>query len=443
MKILVVEDDDLKRLTLSADLTEADHAVSVAGSGEEALGLLECESYDVVITDLKMPGIDGLELLRTVKGEIAPATEVIMMTAYGTIPLAVEAIRQGALDFITKPFDNRQLLPLLARIERRMARKDPAAEKTASRAYALIEKEVMGASPAVRHLKYLIRVCAESDSNVLLVGETGTGKDLVASVIHRTSPRQAHPFVKVSCAMFPENLVESELFGHERGAFTGADQRRAGRLELAQRGTVYLDDVDDIPLKEQVKLLRVIEEKVFERVGSTASINCDVRFIASTKTDLAEKITQGAFREDLYYRLKVIEVHLPPLRERAEDVPELARHLLRRIAGGEDPGLAEGVLGRLSTYDWPGNVRELANTLEQAWIVGRGRLAASSFDNLAGQPGSGPAPAGGFRSAVERTERELLSRALTSYPENKTRAARSIGMKPSTFRDKLRKYGLE
>lgn len=442
MKILIVEDEELKRITLLADLTQAGHTVSAAESAHEALNALEHEQMDVVITDLKLPGMDGLELLRTIKEEIAPATEVIMMTAYGTIPLAVEAIRRGALDFVTKPFENRQMLPLLSRIEQRMARKDPSRDSRAAKEVLEIEKAVIGKSPLIRHLKHLIRICAESDSNVLLCGETGSGKDLVASVIHRLSQRHSHPFVKVSCAMFPVNLVESELFGHERGAFTGADHRRSGRLELAQRGTIYLDDADDIPLSEQVKLLRVIEEKVFERVGSTTQIKCDVRFIASTKVDLTKKIAERTFREDFYYRLKVIEVHLPPLRDYLEDIPELAAHLLKRFAGDGAPELSDKVLSHLQSYSWPGNVRELSHMLEQAYIIGRGRLSVKHFD-FTNNLSAVKLNSSGFKSTIQAAERDLLQDSLKTSEGNKTKAARSLGMKPSTFRDKLRKYGLD
>ena len=258
MKVLVVEDEESKRLTLLADLIKVGHSVKAVPDAYQALDVLEREGIDVVITDLKLPGTDGLELMRAIKEEIAPSTEVIIMTAFGTIPLAVEAIKKGALDFVTKPFDNYQLVPLLERVEKKMARKDPSRESLPAKEYLEIEKLIIGSSPVIRHLKHLVRLCAESDANVLLCGETGTGKDLVASVIHKQSKRHSYPFVKVNCAVFPEALVENELFGHERGAFTGADQRRQGRIELASHGTLYLDDVDDIPLKEQVKLLRVI-----------------------------------------------------------------------------------------------------------------------------------------------------------------------------------------
>ena len=442
MKILVVEDEESKRLTLYADLSQEGHAVTTASSAQEALNVLERDTVDVVITDLKMPGMDGLELLRSIKDEISPSTEVIMMTTYGTIPLAVEAIRRGALDFVTKPFDNRQIIPLLARIEQKMARKDLSRERQPSREVLEIERTIFGKSPPMRHLKHLIRVCAESETNVLLCGETGTGKDLVSSMIHKLSKRHSYPFVKISCAMFPEALVESELFGHERGAFTGADHRKSGRLELAQHGTIYLDDVDDIPLKEQVKLLRVIEEKIFERVGSTSQIHCDVRFIASTKVDLNEIIGEGIFRRDLYYRLKVLEVHLPPLREHPEDIPLLANNLIKRFAGENSVEISDEVLKLFQNYHWPGNVRELIHTLEQAYIIGRGTIKPCNFD-FSPNHLSTNVVSGNFKSTIEQTERELLARSLSQHGGNKSKAARSLGMKPSTFRDKLHKYSLD
>jgi len=443
MKVLVVEDEESKRLTLLADLIKIGHTVKAVPNASQALDVLEREGIDVVITDLKLPGTDGLELMRAIKEEIAPSTEVIIMTAFGTIPLAVEAIKNGALDFVTKPFDNYQLVPLLDRVEKKMARKDPSRESLLAKEYLEIEKLIIGNSPAIRHLKHLVRLCAESDANVLLCGETGTGKDLVASVIHKQSKRHSHPFVKVNCAVFPEALVENELFGHERGAFTGADQRRQGRIELASHGTLYLDDVDDIPLKEQIKLLRVIEEKVFEPVGSTTSIHCDVRIIASTKVDLTQKIADGTFREDLFYRLKVVELHLPPLREHLEDIPMLTEHLLARIADNRDAALSAEIISRLKSYKWPGNVRELYHNLEQAFITGRGEFSPSSFDFSSALVDSLSGPSGSFKSTMDRMERELLSRALEEANGNKTIAANNLGMKASTFRDKLRKHGLD
>ena len=443
MKVLIVEDEESKRLTLTEDLIQIGHSVQAVPDASLAMDILGREGIDVVITDLKLPGIDGLELMRIIKEEIAPSTEVIIMTAFGTIPLAVEAIKNGALDFVTKPFDNHQLLPLLERIEKKMARKDLSREGLPAKEYLEIEKFIIGQSPGIRHLKHLVRICADSDANVLLCGETGTGKDLVASVIHKLSKRHSHPFVKVNCAVFPQALIENELFGHERGAFTGADQRRQGRIELARHGTLYLDDVDDIPLNEQVKLLRVIEEKVFEPVGSNTSIHCDVRIIASTKVDLTQKIADSSFREDLFYRLKVLEIHLPPLREHLEDIPLLAEHFLGRIAEEGQATLTNEITSSLQSYQWPGNVRELYHKLEQAFITGRGELSPWSFDfsstsvdTLTEQPGS-------FKSTMDRMERELLRQALEETKGNKTAAANNLGMKPSTFRDKLRKHGLD
>ncbi|MFC1614110.1 sigma-54-dependent transcriptional regulator [Gemmatimonadota bacterium] len=443
MKILVVEDEELKRLTLQEDLVHNGHAVQAVADAAQALNVLEREGIDVVISDMQLPGTNGLELMRTIKEEIAPSTEVIIMTAFGTIPLAVEAIKNGALDFVTKPFNNHQLLPLLERIEQEMAHKEPTHENLLAKEYREIEKYIIGNNPSIRHIKHLVRICSESDANVLLCGETGTGKDLVASVIHKQSKRHSHPFVKVNCAVFPETLIENELFGHERGAFTGADQRRRGRIDLASEGTLYLDDVDDIPLKEQIKLLRVIEEKVFEPVGSTTPIHCDVRIVASTKVDLTGKIADGSFREDLFYRLKVLEIHLPPLREHLEDIGPLAEHLLGRIAENGQANLTDEIICRLKSYQWPGNVRELSHKLEQAYITCRKDLSPACFDFSSTPHGTPNNSQDSFKSTMDRMERELLQQALEETKSNKTVAANKLGMKPSTFRDKLRKHGLD
>jgi DNA-binding NtrC family response regulator len=310
-------------------------------------------------------------------------------------------------------------------------------------------------------------ICARTDANVLLVGETGVGKDLVAGLIHRASHRRAFPLVKVGCTLFPPSLIESELYGHEKGSFTGADERRNGRFGLAEGGTLYLDDVDDIPLEQQSKLLRAIDEKVFERVGSTAPIKADVRIIASTKRNLLEKIAEGGFREDLYYRLDVLRIVVPPLRERLEDVPLLAAHFLRRIAGDRPYRIEPEAMALLERHAWPGNIRELAHALERVYLVGGGRitpeLLEAEMTGLASATRSSPlrAPTEGgsgegqgvraageapaarpFQTAMDETERELLERALRTAGGNKTAAAAALGMKPSTFRDRLAKHGL-
>jgi len=443
MRILVVDDEKIKRVTLADDLTAQGHEVLTAADGSEALELLAVDRFDVVLTDLKMPLPDGLDLLKHIKqGPFAEHTEVIIMTAYGSIPVAVEAIKLGALDFLTKPFRNEDVLPLLSRIERKRQQ-----QKTDRRSFfsaAEVEAAFIGLSPAITRVKRLMEIAAKTDANVLLCGETGVGKDLAATLIHRNSYRQAFPFVKVGCTLLSPQLIESELYGHEKGAFTGAERQRPGRFEIAEGGTLYLDDVDDVPLEQQAKLLRAIEEKIYERVGGTTPLKANVRIIASTKRNLLQKIGEGAFREDLYYRLDVLRIVIPPLRERLEDVPPLVEHLLKRIAGRKPCRIEPATMQLLLGYHWPGNVRELYHTLERAFLLSTGETI--SADVLAGEiggpelnPRNGP---GDFQSVIEQTERQLLLQALRESGGNKTAAAAALGMKPSTFRDKLAKHGL-
>jgi DNA-binding NtrC family response regulator len=439
MKILVVDDEKIKRVTLADDLATQGHEVITADNGAEALQKLQQEWFDVVVTDLKMPKCDGIELLKQIKEGPLAEMEVIMMTAYGSIPVAVEAVKLGAFDFLTKPFRNEDLFPLLARIERS---KQSVAERVQPPG-AEVEAAIVGQSAAMDQVKQMVEICARTDANVLLCGETGVGKDLISNVIHRNSYRREFPYVKVGCTLFPPQLIESELYGHEKGSFTGADQRREGRFDLAEGGTLYLDDVDDIPLLLQPKLLRAIDEKVFERVGGTALIKADVRIIASTKRNLLDKIGEGTFREDLYYRLDVLRVNIPPLRERREDLPELCGHLLKRISGNCKHHVDPQVIEILKRHDWPGNVRELLHTLERAYLIGSGQitteLLTAEISGIADQRG---ASAQDFQAAIEQTERELLENALTASGGNKTAAAAALGMKPSTFRDKLAKHRL-
>ncbi|MGA2034235.1 MAG: sigma-54 dependent transcriptional regulator [Thermoguttaceae bacterium] len=446
MRILVVDDEKIKRITLADDLAAQGHEVVAAADGEAAWQQLQAGRFDVVVTDLKMPKLDGIELLKRIKqGPLADMT-VIMMTAYGSIPVAVEAMRLGAFDFLTKPFRNEEIFPLLARLEHGPAA--PAAAQTDADAAAPpdVEQAIIGRSAAMGRVRHMVEICARSDANVLLCGETGVGKDLVAGTIHRLSHRRGFPYVKVGCTLFPPNLIESELYGHERGSFTGAEQHHKGRFDLAEGGTLYLDDVDDILPEQQSKLLRAIEEKVFERVGGSVPIKANVRIVASTKRNLLEKIAEGTFREDLYYRLDVLRIVLPPLRERAEDVPLLAEHLLRRIAGAHPFRIDAGVLDLLGSHVWPGNVRELWHALERAYLVGSGRITAELLQaEMAGLAAGGkPANplANDFQAAIDQTERDLLNRALQAARGNKTAAAAALGMKPSTFRDKLAKHGL-
>mgnify|MGYP000979494492 CR=1 FL=1 len=444
MRILVVDDEKIKRVTLADDLATQGHEVVAVGDGEEALRQLQEGRFDVVVTDLKMPNLDGLELLKRIKHGPLADLEVIMMTAYGSIPVAVEAVKLGAFDFITKPFRNEDIFPLLARIERQ---RNPIAENQPISASAVDELDslIVGRSALMQRVKHLIGICARTDANVLLYGETGVGKDLIASVIHRSSHRAGFPFVKVGCTLFPPQLIESELYGHVKGSFTGADQQRMGRFDLAESGTLYLDDVDDIPMEQQSKLLRAIEEKVFERVGGTTPIKANVRIVASTKQNLLDKISQGTFRQDLYYRLDVLRITVPPLRDRREDIPELVLHLLWRIAGDRPYQIDPPAVALLESHDWPGNVRELYHTLERAYLVGAGQITADVLsaeigDVTAQRPAA--VTALGFQAAMDQAERELLENALRASKGNKTAAAAALGMKPSTFRDKLAKHGL-
>ena len=442
MNILVVDDEKIKRITLADDLAAQGHEVVVAADGEEALERLAAERFDVVVTDLKMPKLDGIELLKRIKQGPWADIEVIMMTAYGSIPVAVEAVKLGAFDFLTKPFRNEDVLPLLARIERQ--RPSTAEPRVAAPFSAAdVAATIVGQSAAMERAKRMVEICVKTDANVLLYGETGVGKDLLAGIIHRNSHRHGFPYVKVGCTLFPPQLIESELYGHEKGSFTGADQQRKGRFDLAEGGTLYLDDVDDIPLEQQSKLLRAIEEKVFERVGGASLIKADVRIIASTKRNLLEKIGEGTFREDLYYRLDVLRINIPPLRERREDVPLLAEHLLHRIAAERPFQIEPGTMELLARHDWPGNVRELYHTLERAYLIGGGNLTTEVLAAEIGGPDPNQRlPVGGFQAAIDHAEKQLLQEALRTSAGNKSAAAAALGMKPSTFRDKLAKHGL-
>ena len=446
MRILVVDDEKIKRVTLADDLATQGHEVVAAADGEEALQLLGTDRFDVVVTDMKMPKLDGIELLKWIKQGPLADMEVIMMTAYGSIPVAVDAMKLGAFDFVTKPFRNEDLFPLIARIDRR---RHTDSGRTVAAPDISIDEAIVGSSPAMTRVKRMVEICARTDANVLLCGETGAGKDLIASVIHRHSHRQSFPYVKVGCTLFPPQLIESELYGHEKGSFTGAEQKRKGRFELAEGGTLYLDDVDDIPMEQQSKLLRAIEEKVFERVGGTDLIQANVRIVASTKRNLLEKIGEGTFRQDLYYRLDVLRINVPPLRERLDDVPALAERLLARIAKDGRYELEPSALEILQQHTWPGNVRELLHTLERAYLVGSGRITADLLAvEIEGAAGTAPparngnTPMGNFQAAMDEAERQLLENALRACAGNKTAAAASLGMKPSTFRDKLAKHGL-
>ncbi len=456
MKILVVDHEKVNRANLADKLSAHGHEPVTAADGQEALDRLFGEPYDMVFVDTRVPKVDGIEVLRRIKHGPQAETAVVMMSSNGSIPVAVQAVKLGAFDFLKKPIPTEKLRSLLAEIQQR-AGGGPPRQRSTAQTLVDIDREIIGNSPAIERVKRMIRIAAQTDANVLIHGETGVGKDLVASVIHRASHRAEGPFVKVGCTLLPPSLIESELYGHEEGSFTGADQHRRGRFEMAHGGTIYLDDVDDISIVQQAKLLRVIEEKVFERVGGTRLIKANVRILASTKINLLDKVGDGSFRQDLYYRLDVLRLRIPPLRARLEDVPALARYLLRRITHGASYAIDDEAVDVLCRHRWPGNVRELYHTLERAWLVGGGQITAQLLENdlrsdddeagettpldIALDP-SRAAESGGFKAAMDFAEKQLLIEALRAAGGNKTAAAASLSMKPSTFRDKLVKHGL-
>ncbi len=442
MRVLVVDDEEIKRVSLVDDLVSAGFGTASASHGQEAIDLLTQESFDVVITDLRMSNIGGMELLKHIKCDEDARTEVIMMTAYGSIPLAVEAMKLGAYNFITKPFRNEELIPLLERIREKKQRPPEVLRVEETIDLSRLEQAIIGNSSAMCEVRRLVQLYARNDATVLLTGETGTGKDLVAKTIHDLSPRRSAAFVKVNCATFPDHLMESALFGHAKGSFTGADHQRDGKFDLAEGGTIYLDDVDDIPLDHQIKLLRVIEEKVIERVGADVPIHVNVRIIAATKKQLLIEVQKGAFRSDLYYRLNVLRISLPPLHAHLADLPPLVDHLLKHIAQGQPYNLHKQAVQCLACHEWPGNVRELAHTLERAFLLGNGRITRNLLTPEMEATHEGLAASGRFDIAVSQTEQELLHQALKEANGNKSAAARALGMRLSTFRDKLKKHGL-
>jgi DNA-binding NtrC family response regulator len=442
MDVLVVDDEDDIRLMLGQLLKREGHSVAMAESGERALAALDEKPFDVVLLDIRMPGMSGLDALTQIR-ERRPETAVIMVSGESSAANALKAGRHGAYDFVTKPLDAAQVEYLLDAIDRasrvtRGRRAAPAAGEN----FGLI-----GDSPAMRTLLEKVRMVGKSSgATVLILGETGSGKELVASAIHQLSKRAGKPFVKLNCAALPRDLVESELFGHERGAFTGAVQSRKGRIEQADQGTLFLDEIGDLALEAQAKLLRVIETGEVERVGGSRTSTVDVRFIAATHRDLRAGISTGTFREDLYFRLNVVPLNVPPLRERPTDVVPLARHFLAAFCEAEGrtaPALSDGAAELLSEYAWPGNVRELRNLMERAAVLVMGD-AVSAEDLVPWLESTGEhAGSAGLRGEIERREADAVRRALESAQGNVTQAAAALGIDRTNLHRKLRKYGIE
>jgi len=451
-RILVVDDKANMRQMLEAAFAEHGYDVDTAGNGAEAIIKLQASAFDVVITDMNMPEGTGLDVLRAAKA-VSSDTEVIIVTAYGTIDTAVEAMRLGAYDFVTKPFR-------LADIERKVGRilRGRGATKTRP-AQTWIHPSVqhmIGASAQIRKLMKLIIKIAPSNSSVLITGPSGVGKELVARAIHEASGRRDNPFVALNCAALAPGVLESELFGHEKGAFTGADGRYVGRFEKAHSGTLFLDEVGEIDPQIQTKLLRVLQEGELERVGGGEPLTVDVRIVAATNRDLREAIEEGSFREDFYYRLNVFSLEVSALRERRDDIPALVDHFLRKFSlelGKEVLEVEDDVMGVLLNYSWPGNVRELENTIERAVVLCDGdcitrdelpphMLQVVTMEHPVSLP-SLAIPEGSLIERTDKLESDLIQGALERFRWNKTKAAEHLGLKRTTLQYKIKKYGLE
>ncbi len=455
--LLLVDDERALREATAERLEEHGFQVVQAESGEEALERLSDFAFDVIITDLRLPGINGTEVVQTTL-EQYPDIVGVVVTGYGTVKDAVEAIKRGASDFITKPFQFDHLLHILSTAleQRRLKSENAYLRSQLEERYRF--EGIVGRSLPMRQLFEVLETVSGTASTILVTGETGTGKELVARAIHHNSPRKNHRFVALNCGAIPENLLEAELFGHVRGAFTGAVATRAGRLEQANGGTLFLDEVGTMSAGLQAKLLRALQEREFERVGDTHSIRVDVRVIAATNSDLERMMEEGVFRKDLYYRLNVIPIHLPPLRERRDDIPLLVRSLLHKLGQQLDPARGDVVFSqeamrRLMAHDWPGNIRQLENVIERALALTPGRSQIDVGDLQAGV-GAGPArqasvdvtlPEEGvdLQRYVHDVERELIRHALERTGGNKNKAAQLLGIKRTTLVEKAKRLGLD
>jgi len=445
--ILVVDDEEAQRRVLAGFLRKRGYDVEAAGDAEEALRVVSSRTVDLVLTDLRMPGRTGAELLEAVRAA-NPEIPVVVMTAYGTVASAVEAMKRGATDYLSKPVDLDELEVLVARaLERRaLVSENRALREQLESRYRLEGLET--ANAAMQEAISVAARAAGSRASILLRGESGTGKELMARAIHFASPRRKAPLVPVNVAALPETLLESELFGHERGAFTGADRERRGRFELADGGTLFLDEIGDLPRGTQVKLLRVLQEQAFERLGGTRTIKVDVRVIAATHRDLPAMARAGDFREDLLFRLDVVSITLPPLRGRREDIPLLVDHFLRRFADeGRARSVSREAMDLLLKHDYPGNVRELENLVHRAVVLARGDVITTSdlplhLGALRGEKERGDDEGGSFTDRVFAFEKRLILEALDRAGGVQTRAAASLGMSERHLRYKLKKYGL-
>jgi len=448
LQILVVDDEKIQREMLEGFLIKQGYSTLTAEDGPQALEKIKRGSFDLVLTDYRMPGMEGIQLLQEVK-RLNPETVVVIMTAYGTVSTAVAAMKEGAYDYLAKPIDLDELLLLIQRVEREIRLRQENRELKEQLREKFKVDFIISHSRAMEEALNLVGRVAPSQATVLILGESGTGKELIARAIHYASPRANKPFIKVNCAALPENLLESELFGHEKGAFTGAVARRIGRFEQADQGSIFLDEIGDLSPSLQMKLLRVLQEKEFERLGSNQTIKSDVRVIAATNRNLEEAIKKGNFREDLYYRLNVVTISLSPLRDRKEDIPPLMEHFLKKYSQANKKkvaAIAKEARDLLLRHDYPGNVRELENIIERAVVLCRGevltiqdlplnlrdvKIAASLERDKGGRS---------LPEALEEIERQEIAKALEKSSGVQTKAAEELGISERVLRYKIKKY---
>lgn len=446
--ILIVDDEESIRQSLSGVLTDDGYEIVTAGSGEEALKSLEEDVVDLVLLDIWLPGVDGIEALRTIKSDY-PQLPVIMMSGHGTIETAVKATKLGAFDFIEKPLSLDKLLLLVkhALDMERLEEENVLLKQKLSHEY-----ELTGTSEAIMELKETISLVAPTNAWILIMGDNGTGKELVARSIHKQSKRTHKPFVEVNCAAIPEELIESELFGHEKGAFTGATEKKRGKFDLAHEGTIFLDEVADMSLKAQAKVLRILQEKKFERVGGGKLIATDVRVLAATNKDLEKEMEEGRFRQDLFYRLNVIPLRVPPLRDRKEDIPLLVKCFLKNFSlkeGAPEKTITPEALALLMRQDWPGNVRELKNIVERLIIMKAGividatDIPPAAKKELTNESDLTGLALNSYREAKASFERQYLVGKLREYDGNISRTAEAIGLERSNLHRKIRAYNLD
>jgi len=445
MNVLLADDERSIAITLRDDLEEAGHRVTVVTDGTKAHEELRSRRYDLLVTDIRMPGMDGISLLKAAKA-LDPSMEVIVITGHGTIESAVEALRYGAWDYVLKPFLNEDMLRKVANLGkvRHLATQVQTLESQVGHDRA--RARIVGESEPMQRVLTLIRTIADSDEDVLITGETGTGKELVAKLIHEISPRRERPFIVLSCSGFPQTLLEDEIFGHEKGAFTDAKAQKQGRFERANGGTLFLDDIDDVPIETQVKLLRVLQERSLERLGGEKTIQLDIRVVVASKVDLASAVEDGEFREDLYHRINVIPIHLPPLRERRSDIPLLVEHFVGAYAKGRSYTITADTRERLLRHSWPGNVRELENAVRRAIAMagGASELRAEHLviegprprrDEHAVEEGPVERP---LRDVVREAEGAHIRRVLKHTGGHRARSAKILGISRKNLWEKMR-----